>query len=99
MKKHNIVLGPLISEKSMTEASKGRFTFKVGLSANKKMIRKVIEEKFKVHVINISTVIIKGRSVRAGVKRLEVSQSPFKKATVTLKAGEKIGLFDVGTKK
>ena|SRR3989344_2073031 len=95
----DIIFGPLISEKSMNEVSKNRFTFKVSKSANKYLIKKAIEDKFKVNVIDISTITIKGRSLRAGVKRLEVLKQPFKKAIVTLREGQKIGLFDTSTQK
>lgn len=94
-----IILSPIISEKSMNEASKGRYTFKVFMEAGKKDIKKAVEESFKVDVLKISTVVIKGRSAKAGIRRTEVVKSPFKKAIVTVKTGQKIGLFDVGTQK
>ncbi len=94
-----ILLGPVISEKSMAEASKGRYTFKVFSASNKNDIRKAVEEKFKVNVLKISTVTIKGRSSRAGTRRVEKIKQPFKKAMVTLKEGQKIALFDSGSQK
>ncbi len=93
-----VLLGPIISEKSMNEASKGRYTFKVAKDANKKDIKKAVEDKFKVNVLKTSTVIVKGRSSRSGVRRIETVQSAFKKAIVTLKEGQKIGIFDAGAK-
>lgn len=93
----NLILGPIISEKSMSEASKGKYTFKVALNADKNAIKRAIEEKFKVNVTKISTVITKGRSQRAGVRRVEVKRQPFKKAIVRVKTGQKIGLFDTST--
>lgn len=93
-----IILGPVVTEKAMNEASKGKYTFRVATSANKKDIKEVIEDKFKVNVLKIATITIKGRSVRTGVKRLEVLKAPFKKAIVMVKAGQKIALFDSGTK-
>ena len=92
------ILGPVISEKSMNEASKGRYTFKVVKSATKKEIKQEIEEKFKVNVVNMSTINTKGRSHRAGTKRTEIFLSPFKKAIATLKQGQKISIFDIGGK-
>jgi len=90
----NVILGPIISEKSMNDASKGKYTFKVTVKAGKADIKKAVEEKYKVDAIKISTITIKGRSVRAGAKRLEIARSPFKKAIVTVKAGQKIAAFD-----
>ena len=94
----NIILSPLISEKSMNDVAKNRYTFKVAVSANKHSIRKAIEDQFKVNVIKISTITTKGRSVRGGARRTEILKQPFKKAIVTLKTGEKISLFEQGAK-
>lgn len=99
MQSLHVLLGPVITEKSMSDASKGRFTFNVANSSTKHDIKKTIEEKFKVNVVKISTVVIKGRSLRTGIRRVERVKNPFKKAVVTLKAGQKIGLFDAGGQK
>jgi large subunit ribosomal protein L23 len=99
MENLHVLLGPVITEKSMSEASKGRFTFHVAKTSTKYEIKKVIEERFKVNVTKITTVLIKGRSARSGTRRIERIKNPFKKAVVTLKAGEKIGIFDVGGQK
>ena len=92
----DFILIPVITEKSMQDAGKSKFTFLVTRYMDKPTIKKDIEKKFNVHVIAISTTIVKGKSVRTGKKRIEVKQSPFKKAVVELKSGEKIGLFEVG---
>lgn len=94
-----IILGPVISEKSMNESGKGRYTFKVSMESDKRSIKKAVEEKFKVNVIKISTVIVKGRSARSGVRRIEALKSAFKKAIVTVKTGQKISIFDTGAQK
>jgi large subunit ribosomal protein L23 len=92
----NTIISPIITEKSMNEAGKGKFTFKVGKSANKQTIKKVIEEKFKVNVTGVSTINVKGKVKRTGKKRMENMTSGYKKAVVSLKAGQKIDLFEVG---
>jgi large subunit ribosomal protein L23 len=94
----NKIIGPVISEKSMSDASKGRYTFKVAKQATKKEIKKEVEEKFKVNVLKTATISIKGRSSKKGTKRLEITLSPFKKAIVLLKEGQKISIFDAGAK-
>lgn len=93
---NSILIRPIITEKSMNDVSKGRFTFEVAKDADKNMVRKAVEEKFNVNVISVSTSILKGQRKRYGVRRIEKNRSPFKKATVTLKQGEKIDLFEVG---
>ena len=94
-----IILQPVISEKSMSDATHNRYTFKVFTDTNKNQIRKAVEEKFKVNVLKISTAMVKGRKGKSGIRRTEVSLSPFKKATVTVKEGQKISIFDAGAEK
>ena len=95
----NVIISPIITEKSMIDAGNGKFTFRVDRFADKKDIKKVIEKKFSVHVVGISTIVVKGKSVRTGAKRVEKKLAPTKKAIVTLKKGEKIGMFELGDKK
>lgn len=94
----NIILQPVISEKSLNEVGKSRFTFKVGKDANKTQIKKAVEEKFKVNVINISTISLKGKekSIRTRTRVAKVGKKSFKKAVVTLKEGQKISVFESG---
>ncbi|MFH1832665.1 MAG: 50S ribosomal protein L23 [Candidatus Levyibacteriota bacterium] len=92
-----IIIKPIITEKSMNDVGKGKFTFLVAKDSNKKEIKKAVEEKFKVKVIGVSTIIIKGRSARVGIRRKEVKKADFKKAVVELLKGQKIDLFEAGT--
>ncbi len=91
-----IILGPIITEKSMNDAGSGKFTFKVDKFSNKNQIKREIEKNFKVNVVGISTNIVKGRTIRTGVRRMESKISDFKKAIVALEKGQKIGLFELG---
>jgi large subunit ribosomal protein L23 len=99
MKLLNVILGPIISEKSMNDAGKGRYTFMVSLQSSKNDIKKAVEEQFKVNILKISTVIVKGRSVRSGIRRTESLKQPFKKARVQVKEGQKIAIFETGESK
>lgn len=92
----NVILSPLITEKSMADASNSKFTFKVFKSANKNEIKKAIEKNFSVNVIGISTSILKGKKIRVGARRAEKKVDSWKKAIVTVKKGQKIGLFELG---
>lgn len=95
----NVILGPIISEKSMTDAAKGKYTFKVTVQATKREIRKAIEEQFKVNVLKVATITVKGRSSRNGIRRVEAVKQPFKKAIALLKKDQKISLFEAGGQK
>lgn len=92
----NIIISPIITEKSMIDAGNGRYTFRIHKFATKEDVKKAINKKFKVHVTHVSTSILKGRGTKVGVKRTEKKLPDLKKATVTLKSGEKIGMFELG---
>lgn len=94
-----IVIKPVITEKSLKDASVGTYTFIVDLNSNKNQIRQAVEKMFTVHVKDITTVIIKGKNKIAGRKRRLVRQPDVKKARLKLAAGEKIDLFEIGESK
>lgn len=92
----HIIVRPLVTEKSMTDVSKGKYTFAVAKSATKSAIKHAIKNKFNVTVSSVATSVIKGKSQRVGARRVEVAKPEWKKATVTLKKGDKIALFEPG---
>jgi large subunit ribosomal protein L23 len=97
MEARDIILAPRITEKSMADALLSQYTFVVHPHATKTQIRHAIEEIFKVDVVNVNTVNVRGKSrnfARRGV-RTSGKQSDFKKAVVTLKPGQKIELGGV----
>lgn len=96
MNQIDVILAPVITEKSMRDAGLGKFTFRVATGANKPLIKQAIEEKFKVKVLQIFVSIVKGRTAKKGIRREEFVKSSWKKATVRLPKDQKIALFDVG---
>lgn len=91
-----IVIKPLITEQTMTDVNKGKYTFIVAKEATKESIKSAIKQMFNVTVIGVSTNVVKGKRTRIGARRIEVRQPAYKKATVTLKKGDKISLLDPG---
>lgn len=91
-----IVLRPVISEKSMDETNRGKYTFRVHSEANKLQVKEAIEELFKVEVASVNVLTTKAkekvRSRRRG--RTRGWTSPWKKAVVTLAPGQKIEFFE-----
>lgn len=89
----NILKSALISEKSFAAASKSKFTFIVDKSADKDSVKQIVAELFKVEVIDVNMIAMKGKvkKSRKGTGR----RSDFKKAVLTLKKGDKIDLFEV----
>lgn len=96
MNTRDVIIAPVITEKSMQDAGLGKFTFKVALQADKPLIKSAIEERFKVKVLQTFVSIVKGRTDRRGIRREEFVKSAWKKATVRLPKDQKIALFDTG---
>jgi large subunit ribosomal protein L23 len=92
----DVIIAPVITEKSMKDAALGRYTFKVATEANKPFIKDAIEAKFKVKVLKTMVSLVKGKTDRRGIKREEYVKTAWKKATVQLAKDQKIGLFDIG---
>lgn len=88
-----IVIKPIITERSMAGLQNGKYTFKVAKSANKIQIAKAVEEIFGVQVAKVNTMNVRGRSKRMGMHSGYTAS--WKKAIVTLKEGSKtIEFFD-----
>lgn len=91
-----IIRKPIITEKSLRDASLGIFTFEIDVKATKQQIKKAIEKMYKVHVKEVTTSIIKGRKQFAGKRRIAFTTPDRKKTRVKLKEKESIELFEVG---
>ena len=91
-----VVLRPVISEKSMDETQRGKYTFAVHDDANKLMIRAAVEELFKVTVVDVNVLTTKAKEKSRNRRRGRVRgfTSPWKKAIVTVKPGDKIEFFE-----
>ncbi|HPI94279.1 MAG TPA: 50S ribosomal protein L23 [Deltaproteobacteria bacterium] len=89
----SILKRPLVTEKGTMLKEKGnKVIFSVAKDANKIEIKKAVEELFGVHVEDVRTMNIKGKTKRWGFRHFE--RSDWKKAIVTLKAGETIEFYE-----
>ncbi|OGD65452.1 50S ribosomal protein L23 [Candidatus Berkelbacteria bacterium RIFCSPHIGHO2_12_FULL_36_9] len=89
-----IILKPVITEKSMSGTSMGRYAFKVKNNANKIEIKKVIKEVYKVDPISVNIINMKGKE-KKWRGRTSGKTSDWKKAIITIKKGQKIAGFEV----
>jgi large subunit ribosomal protein L23 len=90
---YGIILRPLITEKAQAMAQNlNKYAFEVDKRANKMQIKEAVEVAFSVNVTTVNTCLMKGKSRRYG--RAVTKQPDWKKAFVTLAAGEKIELFE-----
>lgn len=93
-----ILIAPLISEKSMILATSGKYCFEVIKSANKPEIAKAIEKEYKVKVQSVNLSNVRGKSTKfRGI--VKGKRKDWKKAAVTLISGQKIPDFDVKEQK
>ena len=91
-----IILRPVISEKSMDQTTLSKYTFAVASEANKMQIKAAVEELFKVTVVNVNVLTTKAKEKSRNRKRgRQVGFStPWKKAVVTVKSGDSIEFFE-----
>jgi large subunit ribosomal protein L23 len=87
-----IIIEPVVTEKSNIRREQHKYTFKVDARANKKQIMKAIGELFNVKPITCNIMNIKGKPKRVRYKRGYTST--WKKAIITLREGEKIDIFE-----
>ncbi|MCD6472570.1 50S ribosomal protein L23 [Candidatus Aerophobetes bacterium] len=85
----DIILQPLISEKSTRLLKENKYVFKVSPTSNKVEIRKAVEEAFGVRVDNVRTMHVRGKN-RRWRGRITGKTPSWKKAIVKLKQGESI---------
>ena len=86
----DILLRPIITEKTSAMMQDNKYTFKVALGANKVEIRQAIEEIFKVKVEKINVINVKPKSKRVG--KYSGMTNKYKKAIITLALNNKIEL-------
>lgn len=97
MKPQEIIIKPILTEKSYVGIQNKVYTFLVNKNANKIEIAKAVEELFKVDVQKVNTIVVKGHRKEQNTKsgRTVGRTSDYKKAVVTLKSDSKpIAFFE-----
>lgn len=77
-----IIVKPIITEKSSSSIAEGKYTFKVAKKATKVQIAKAIETLFNVQVLNVNTITVRGKEKRVGANTGK--RPDWKKAIVTI---------------
>ncbi|MBI3343004.1 50S ribosomal protein L23 [Candidatus Gottesmanbacteria bacterium] len=90
----HIISKPVITEKSLSLASRGWYTFAVAVACSKPEIASAIHDVYGVTVVDVRTLIIPGHERRSGKRMKRVRRSDWKKAIVKLKEGQKIEAFE-----
>ena len=92
----NVIQKPIITEKSLSQTPLGKYTFAVDRQASKGQIKTAVEKYFKVNVVDVTTVSLKGKKKRIAKTRRLVKLADQKKAVVQLREGQKIDYFETG---
>ena len=92
MDARDILVRPLITERTTQLMAEGKYVFVVAKAANKIEIAKAVAEVFKVKVAKVNTVNVTGKKKRMG--RTEGKRPDYKKAIVKLAPGETIEFFE-----
>jgi large subunit ribosomal protein L23 len=87
-----VLISPVVSEKSYGQIVENRYTFKVHKNAHKTQIRQAVEELFDVKVVAVNVIKMQPKPKRRGAFR--GTRPGWKKAIVELKAGDKIDIFE-----
>jgi large subunit ribosomal protein L23 len=90
---HDVLLRPVISEKSTLETERNNYTFAVTRDANKFLVKAAVESEFKVKVLGVRIVNVRPKQKRRGRRTLGTVPG-WKKAVVTVAPGDKIELFE-----
>lgn len=94
MENKEIMLKPVVSEKSYALANEGnKYVFFVDRNVNKIEIKKAVEKKYKVKVLNVNITVKPGKKINEWKTNRTFRKSDLKKAVVTLKKGDKIDEF------
>ncbi len=89
---YEVLRRPLVTEKSTVLQGLNKYAFEIADGANKLQVKQAVEKAFKVTVTGVNVITMQGKKKRMG--RREVVTLPWKKAIVTLKAGDKIEFFE-----
>ena len=91
MEASQIVLGPVVSEKSYAGTADGIYTFRVHKDAHKTQVRQAVEQLFEVKVARVNIVAVQAKPKRRGL--VKGTRPGWKKAIVQLQPGHTIEFF------
>lgn len=91
---HDIIIKPLISERSLKEAVTGHYSFVVAKEADKQQIKDAVGMLFNVDVKKVYTNIVRKNRIRVTRFGKRSEDNTYKKARVTLGKDQKINIFE-----
>jgi large subunit ribosomal protein L23 len=91
MQHSQVIIRPVVSEKSYVLSAANKYTFRVHPDAHKTQIRQAVEALFNVHVLDVRTMSVKSKPKRRGLTRGRTRT--WKKAIVQVRPGDTIPIF------
>ena len=91
----DVIIRPVVSEKSYAGLEAGQYTFLVDRRANKTEIKEAVQSIWEVHVVSVNTMNRPGKTKRRGYTKGKRPDQ--KRAVVTLAPGDSIEIFESGT--
>jgi len=91
MEHTQVIIRPVVSEKTYVLSAADKYTFRVHPDAHKTQIRQAVEALFEVHVVEVRTMSVKSKPKRRGINKGRTRS--WKKAIVQVRPGESIPIF------
>jgi large subunit ribosomal protein L23 len=88
---NEVLLSPVVSEKSYSQIGQHKYTFKIHQNAHKTQVRQAVEELFDVKVVDVNILKVQPKPKRRGA--FKGTRPGWKKAIVKLRAGDTIEIF------
>ena len=92
MNPHEIIIQPMITEKSTILQERGKYVFRIALRANKIQVKQAVESTFGVKVVDVNVTMVRGKRKRYGPRLKKLPDT--KKAVVTLRPGDRIQIIE-----
>jgi len=89
---HQVLIAPVVSEKSYSLITENKYSFRVHEKAHKTQIRQAVEQLFEVKVVGVNVVKVQPKPKRRGMHK--GTKPGWKKAIVQLREGDKIDIFE-----
>lgn len=89
---NEVLLAPVVSEKSYNQVPERKYTFRVHPDAHKTQVRQAVEQLFDVHVVRVNVLKVQPKPKRRGL--IKGRKPGWKKAVVQVREGETIDIFE-----
>jgi len=87
-----VLIRPVVTEKSTYLHNQGKYIFQIAEWATKPQVKRAVEQAFSVHVVSVNVATLPGKQKRYGPRLVQTPST--RKAVVTVRPGDKIQIFE-----